>query len=67
MLFHLGKRTHKQQGVTLIELLMVVAINAILTAIAIPQFSANRIRTYNREAEGAIKAQNLYGGLLLRL
>jgi type IV pilus assembly protein PilA len=53
MLTRLAKRDEK--GFTLIELMIVIAIIGILAAIAIPQFSAYRKRSYNAAAESDLR------------
>ena len=54
----------REHGFTLIELMIVIAIIGILAAVAIPQFSAYRIKSYNStvmsDMRNAANAQEAY-------
>ncbi|MFN3303413.1 MAG: type IV pilin protein [Roseateles sp.] len=52
-------RTHASQGFTLIELMIAVAIVAILTAVAVPQYSAYVTRSRVPDATSALATKQV--------
>ena len=49
------QKLRNKKGFTLIELLIVVAIIGILAAIAIPQFSSYRAKSFNTAAQSDLR------------
>lgn len=54
-MFNWLKKHRNQKGFTLIELMIVIAIIGILAAIAIPQFSSYRAKSFNTASVSDIR------------